>query len=184
MMFTYLLMLLPLFALLTAVVLCSVWKWKYFRSLLAFTFSLAVIEGFVSYQTMHHTAEQTTPYAVWEAQIAEYLPPNSCVMGMQHYWLGLIEWDYRTLLVPIFLTNPIYVDEPQSFASAVDAFAPDYLLIDEVILHFLRQARDPQHPYYELANEIDWYLQRGQIIANLYDHTYGQMLIYQFNRED
>jgi hypothetical protein len=183
--FMYLTTLMPLFALVIAVAVCSLWKWRLVRPLIVIACGLASIEGIISYRAMHNAAAQTTIYSVFVEQIADTLPPDSDVIAMQHYWLGLADdvSDYRVLLVPMWLTNPLYVEHPMSFARALAENPPDIIVLDESTLHFIQLARDPNHPYHAMVEEIRDYLHHGEIIADMYDETYGGVLVYQFNQD-
>lgn len=185
--FSYLATLFPLLALMIAAGMIRLWQEIPFkrlgRGLLLIVCLLPMLEGQQTLYELHHQAQISTPYRQFTERIAASLPPQSRVLGMQHYWLGLAEHTahYRSILVPIFWTDPSYVTQPITFGAAATAIPPDYLLLDEVMLNFLRQTRDPADPYHFLHEQIWAYLeeQQAELISEFYDPTYGQMKIYQ-----
>lgn len=178
----YLTTLLPLFALVIVVGGAAVWRTTWSRPLLIAAFILAFTEGTLSTQQMHDEAAQTTPYLSFTDAIARHLPPESRLVAMQHYWLGLADdvADYRSILVPMWLTNPQFVPHPRAFSDAMQDIAPNIVLVDEVLLQFLREARATEHPYHMLAQAIQDYFRHGTVIARISDVTYGRVLVYQF----
>lgn len=184
--FTYLTTIWPLFAILIAKGVLQAWKWKFkfTRPILIIAVLMAFYEGAGAYGQMRYLARHQMPYAEFTKRISACLPPDSQVMGMQHYWLGLAAENhpvsYQSILVPIFLSNPDYVEHPIGFTEAIAPNPPDVILIDETMYVFLSEAAAESHPYHELATQIWAYLHNGNIIGWRYDSTYGRMTIYQF----
>jgi hypothetical protein len=180
--FMYLTTLMPLFALVTAAAMHGAWKSRLVRPIIALACALAIIEGVISYQALHRAATQTTPYSEFMERVARLIPPDSEVLAMHHYWVGLADdvSDYRALLVPMWLTNPLYVENPLSFADVLAQHPPDIILIDETTLYFFLLADDPAHSYHQLVEDMRAYLMTGERIARLTDPTYGRMLVFQF----
>ncbi len=184
--FTYLAMLWPLLAIVIAAGLLHLWqartRWRWWRPVLAGLIGLAMLEGVLTTWRVHSHARQFTPYHTYTQTIAAYLPPDSRVLGLQHYWLGLTEAseDYRSILVPIFWTNPNYVAAPVTFGQAADAIPPDVLLLDQIMLDFLAESADPDAAFHPLYLEIQTYLQARQavLLGLVDDPTYGRLEIY------
>ena len=189
--FSYLAILWPLFSLSIAAGFIHVWQQhttqRWWRPLLTTLFALAMLEGGITGWRMQRLAHQTTPYQTYTQQISEQIPPASRLMGLQHYWLGLSQHsqDYRSILVPIFWTNPKYVLDPVPFAQAVDVIPPDIILLDQIMLDFLDQTADPTDSFHSLYLEIQAYLNQPQaeLIGEIIDPTYGRMQIYQLQGE-
>jgi hypothetical protein len=185
----YLVTLWPVFALVAAAGFWQLWQIRigrrWVRLALIALAMLATAEGLVAQIGVQQRAQRTTPYIVYTNQIASYLPTNSRILAMQHYWFGLAQQtaDYRTLLVPINQTNARYVDEPISFWEAVNNVPPDVIIYDQVTLNFLRQNSDPTDQFYTLGLQMWAYLsaRNARLIATVRDPTYGELQIYQLD---
>ncbi len=185
--FSYLATLWPLFAVALAAGFIYAWQiqtvWRWWRPLLTLLFLLALAEGAFTNWRMQSLAQQTTPYHTYTQAIADTLPPHSRLMGLQHYWLGLLEksQDYRSILVPIFWTSPQYVSQPISFAQATEAIPPQVILLDQIMLNFLAETANPTDNLHPLHLQIWAYLEQRQanLIAEFDDPSYGRMQIYQ-----
>jgi 4-amino-4-deoxy-L-arabinose transferase-like glycosyltransferase len=187
--FTYLGTLWPLFAIVLAAGFIHVWHarttHRWWRPLLVLLFGLALVEGMLTGWYTQRLAQRTTPYQTFTQAIADQLPPNSRLMGLQHYWLGLVDesQDYRSILVPIFWTNPEYVRHPVSFSQATQTVSPQFILLDQIMLDFLAETADPDHNYHTLGLEMQAFLAQPEVrlIAELDDPSYHHLRIYQLD---
>jgi hypothetical protein len=185
--FSYLATLWPLFALTIAAGFIHLWRApttrRWWRPVLSLLFVLGMAEGALVNLRLQTLAQQITPYQAFTKVIATNLPPHSRVMGLQHYWLGLAEHSeaYRTILVPIFWTNPSYVPQPISFSEAAQTTLPEVILLDQIMLNFLAETASVDHPLHPLGREIWAYLEHRQahVIKQIDDPTYGRLQIYQ-----
>jgi hypothetical protein len=185
--FSYLATLWPLFALAMAAGWRRVWEaetsHRWWRPLLLVLFLLAMSEGIFFQMRLQSSVRQMTPYQTFTQAIAANLPPDSRVMGLQHYWLGLAphSQDYRSILVPIFWTDARYVAQPTSFSQAADAIPPNVILLDQIMLNFLAETAKADHPLHQLGQEIWAYLHQHQVggVGRVDDPTYGRVQIYQ-----
>jgi 4-amino-4-deoxy-L-arabinose transferase-like glycosyltransferase len=185
--FSYLATLWPLFAIAIAAGFLHVWRaetsHRWWRPVLLLVFLLAVSEGIYYQVRLHSSVHRMTPYQTFTQAIAAKLPPDSRIMALQHYWLGLAghSKDYRSILVPIFWTDRRYVPEPVSFGEAARAIPPDIILLDQIMLNFLAETADPDQPLHELGQQIWVYLQQhhAQRTGQIDDPTYGRLEIYQ-----
>ncbi|HEX9926743.1 MAG TPA: hypothetical protein VGD99_29115, partial [Anaerolineae bacterium] len=184
--FNYLATLWPLFALALATGFVGAWQTRtnrrWWRPLLASIFCLALLEGGITQWRMHVLAWQTTPYQTYTQTIAARLPPDSRILALQHYWLGLADRSqtYRSLLVPIYWTSPDYVVEPIPFDQAAQAIPANIVLLDQIMLDFLAGAASPEAALHPLGLEIRAYLaaHQARLLAEVDDPTYGRMQIY------
>lgn len=185
--FSYLATLWPLFALTIAAGFIHVWQAptprRWWRPALSLLFLLAVVEGIFTNARLQLVAQQATPYQVFSQAVAAQLPPQSRVLGLQHYWLGLAQHSrtYQSILVPIFWTSPLYVAQPLSFSQAVQADSPQVILLDQIMLNFLTETTAPDHPLHQLGLDIWAYLaeRQAKLVGRVDDATYGRMEIYQ-----
>ena len=125
-------------------------------------------------------ARQTTPYEWYEAQVASCLPPGSRVLGLQHYWLGLRQYVYRTWLLPIGFALPRYSHEPISFDQALDQVDPTVILVDRYIDDLMEETKAPEHPNHVLYVGFEAFKARrhAKLTCVIQDHTYGPMQVY------
>lgn len=177
--YAYTALILPFGALVTALCVVHAWRFHFARPVVALAVTLAVIEGTASMAHMQEVASQTTSYRAFTEQIAQRLPPNNRLLALQHYWFGLADHttEYRSFLLPFWLSNPNMVDRPISFADSVRQIAPDVVVVDEVMLYFLTEARDPAHPYHEVAQELSDLMARWNLIDLFSDPSYGRLMI-------
>jgi hypothetical protein len=184
--FSYLATLWPIFALIIAAGFLHLWqtqtRQRWWQPLLSTLFLLAMLEGTVTTWHLHSLARQMTPYQTYTQAVARYLPPHSHLMGLQHYWLGLVQESaaYRNILVPIFWASDKYVPQPRPFAQTADTIPPDTLLLDQIMLDFLDATADPADQLHPLYLEIQAYLKQRQAyrLGVVEDPTYGRMEIY------
>jgi 4-amino-4-deoxy-L-arabinose transferase-like glycosyltransferase len=184
--FTYLATLWPLFALAIAAGLLGAWQTRtnrrWWRPLLALAFCLALLEGGITQWRIHTLARHTTSYRAYTQAIAARLPPDSRILALQHYWLGLAGRSqmYRSMLVPIFWTSPDYVAEPVPFDQVAQAIPANIVLLDQIMLDFLAGTSSPEASLHPLGLEIRAYLAEHQarLLAEVNDPTYGLMQIY------
>ncbi|MBE7553575.1 MAG: hypothetical protein HS126_21095 [Anaerolineales bacterium] len=189
--FGYLATLWPLFALIIAAGFIHAWQAPtprcWWRPVLSLLFLLAMIEGIFTQARLQLLAQPMTPYQVFSQAVAAKLPPQSRVLGLQHYWLGLAQHNqaYHSILVPIFWTNPHYVSRPLSFAQALQTDPPQVILLDQIMLDFLTETTAPDHPLQQLGLDIWAYLaeRQARLIGRVDDATYGRMEIYQLTAD-
>ena len=121
-----------------------------------------------------------TPYDFYEAQIARCIPSGSRVLGLQHYWLGLRQYSFRTWLMPLGMANPLYVDQPVPLEEALDAVNPDVVLVDRYISEMLRDAASPAHPNHRYYTGFQDFMAHRHVepACVIRDPTYGAMEVY------
>jgi hypothetical protein len=127
-------------------------------------------------------AARTTPYDEFEARVAAHIPADSLVVGLQHYWLGLRQYPYRTWLLPVLRTGGATdLPEPVTLDEALDQMDPDVVLLDRHMSGYLESLSDPSHADHETYIEWQRFLagRGGELAGIVDDATYGTMLIYQ-----
>jgi 4-amino-4-deoxy-L-arabinose transferase-like glycosyltransferase len=184
--FTYLATLWPLFALVVACGWVGLWgaaNRRLWRIGIAALFCSAMVIGGLRTLRVHQFAQGTTPYRTLTEQIAALLPPDTRLLALQHYWFGLADRTrhYRSLLVPIFKTNPLYVADPIPFAQAVDEIPATVLLLDQPIQDLLADTYDLDSPENSLGMQILDYLNshNAKLLGVIDDPSYGKFYVYQ-----
>jgi 4-amino-4-deoxy-L-arabinose transferase-like glycosyltransferase len=179
--FNYMIALWPLAVLLLA--WFGVWLWDrrlLVRLTLVMLLGLIAAEGTTRIAHAWKNARETTPYVWYEAEVAGCIPPGSLVLGLQHYWLGLLQYPYRTWLLPIDLASPLYYHEPMSLDQALERVNPTVILVDRYIEDLMMKAmglQDPNHRLY-IGFEAFKAGRHVKLSCVIRDHTYGTMRIY------
>jgi hypothetical protein len=124
-------------------------------------------------------AARTTPYEWYESQIARCIPDGSLVLGLQHYWLGLRQFPFRTWLVPASHANPLY-HAPIRFDRAIEMVDPDIVLVDRFMQSLFDAAESPDAPYHHLRVGVEVFMARrhAEPLCVVRDRTYGVMQVY------
>lgn len=171
------------------VVLCLAWLgiWLWDRATLARArvalmtiVALVVIEGGARVAHARSVARRTTPYDWYASQVAGCIPDGSLVLGLQHYWLGLRQYRYRTWLMPLNFAHPRYYHAPLTLDEALERVDPDVILVDRYVQLMLDNARPPDHPNHRYYVGFEAFVARRGVepACVIRDRTYGTMLVY------
>jgi 4-amino-4-deoxy-L-arabinose transferase-like glycosyltransferase len=180
--FNYMIALWPLGALLLAWM--GIWLWDRgrvsARLALLTLLGLIVLEGAIHVAHARTNAAQVTPYDWYESEVAGCIPPDSLVLGLQRYWLGLRQYRYRSWLLPIYLANPLYFSQPVNLDEALDRVNPDVVLVDRHIDELMTEAAHLENPNYSLHVGFEAFKRRrhAKLTCVIRDHTYGTMQVY------
>jgi hypothetical protein len=141
---------------------------------------LIVADGVMHVTRFHRAAGHVTPYDFYESEVARCIPSGSMVLGLQRYWLGLRRYRYRSWLLPIDATNPLYTDEPIGLDEALDRLDPDVILVDRQIDDLMTQAASVGNPNHRLYAGFEAFKQRRhpRLACVIRDPTYGTMQVY------
>ncbi len=139
-----------------------------------------VIEGASRLAVTARAAETMTPYDFYARQVQSCIPPGSLVLGLQHYWLGLRAFPYRTWLMPINMAHPVYDDRPLPFEEAIERVDPDVILIDRYMADLFQSTKDPSDRFHHLSTGFERYQARHslELLCTIRDRTYGPMDVY------
>lgn len=181
----YLIAVLPLGALAMAWGGVALWRrgeplrrGQWLRAALAVVALCLLVEGAGRVAALEATAATTTPYRDFIGRVRASIPPGSRVLGLHHYWLGLHDLDYRSWFVPILQSDPNYSQPPRPIEAALDAIAPDVILIDPRLREYLQSPGAPS-----ARGVLEWMERRSyELAATIDDATYGLMEIYRRNR--
>ena len=177
----YMIALWPLWAVLVAWLAVRLWD----RGAIAVRAALVALAVAVAGEssaravTAWKNAGETGAYAWYESQIAGCIPPGSRVLGLQHYWLGLRQYPYRTWLLPILLAQPPAGETAIAFDAALERVDPDVVLLDRYIDDLMRTAADPRDPNHRLYVGFEAFKarRRVRVACVVRDHTYGTMQV-------
>lgn len=134
------------------------------------------LEGASRWWILESRGRLDRPYDEFIRLVHAPIQPGSRVLGLQKYWFGMQDVDYRTWLVPFRQVDPRLVTPPLSMAAALDLMRPDWILIDKQMRGYLSTAT----PGDSRAEEIlAWMRRRGYSVERRVEHeTYGAMDIY------
>lgn len=162
----------------------GVWAWQRRRGLwrvgLALLLLLVMAEGLAGAGRRQMLARRVTPYADYTARVARHIPQGSRVLGLQHYWLGLRQYEYRTWLLPLFMADEALYDERLTLEEALEQVDPDVVLIDRHMAQLFSDMVEPAHSYHALLGEYQRFMrQRGAVLLGVVeDRDYGQIQVY------
>jgi 4-amino-4-deoxy-L-arabinose transferase-like glycosyltransferase len=179
---SYMIALWPLGALCLAWLGVRLWDRRrgWLRVALALLAAAIAIEGGARILHARAVASRMTPYHWYTAQVAGCIPAGSLALGLQHYWLGLRQFPYRTWLLPLYRTNPRFTDEPVRFDVAIEQIDPDVILIDRHMRDLFAQTSDPDDPLHRIGDEFAAFTARHPLTPAcvVRDRTYGEMQVY------
>lgn len=152
----------PLLALLAAFALDAAFGARRLlvRGTAAVALLAALAEGAAGRGRIAKVASETPPYAEVGRALAAAVPKGARLLAFHHYWMALEGHvaSYRSVLVPIYLTDPRYADLGFTFTSAADLGEPDVFILDPHLLGLLDRARDPSDPLHRLVRDVPDYL--------------------------
>jgi 4-amino-4-deoxy-L-arabinose transferase-like glycosyltransferase len=181
--FNYMIALWPLAVLTLAWGMVQAWRrWRHSLTRLTQIALLALIllEGSLNLARRHSVATGTTPYDEFMAQVAAYVPDGALVLGLQHYWLGLRNYPYRTWLLPLLRSSDTLHHDPLTLAQALDAVNPDVVLLDRYMGDYFTTARDPAGAYHDDYLQFQSFMNnhQAQLVGVVTDPDYGHMEVY------
>lgn len=162
----------------------GMWAWQRRRGLwhLALLVALLLVaaEGLANVGRRQTLGRQVTPYADYTAQVAVYIPEGSRVLGLQHYWLGLRQYDYRTWLLPLFMADPALYPEGLTLEEALERVDPDVVLIDRHMAQLFSDMAQPAQRYHAFLAQYQRFIERRSavLVGVVEDEDYGQMQVY------
>ncbi len=184
--FSYLATIWPLLALAAAAAVVSVLSaprpWSV-RAAAALLFTIPLAHGAAAYRERAREAQRATPYSVLAERLRAMVPREARLLAHQHVWFALQGRvaDYRSLVVPFYLSSRAHAPAPVSFARAADATVTDTLLLDPSTLRFLAEAPESRNSGHAVPSDVRaWMASRqAQLMASLDDPTYGRFEVWQ-----
>jgi hypothetical protein len=176
----YLVSMAPLGALVAAWGGASLWRWagpmwrgRALRGALIGVLLAVTAEGATRIAALEAAAAATTPYPEFIARVRAHVPPGSRVLGFHDYWFGLHDRVFRTWTVPLLLADPRFGPPGLTLEAALEAAAPDVVLIDPKMRGVLAGA-----PAHDRAVRRWMEGREFRLVAVVDDRTYGAMAVY------
>ena len=109
----------PLGALMLAWVVATAWRGanRAVQAALVMAFAAMILDGAGGMAASRRSAARVSAYSFYTSQIAGCIPPGAPVLGLQHYWMGLRQFEYRTWLLPIWCVR--FVIKPTGRCSSI-----------------------------------------------------------------
>ncbi len=146
-------------------------RWR--RAVILALSGMVFLEGLSRIWSLQVAARAASPYSAFIAAVREHIPEEARVLGLQNYWFGLQDRDYRAWPVPLFQTDPSYRPQPLTLEEALDRLAPEVILLDPRIRAYFQQDANVGREAYE------WMDSRGYLqVAVIEDPTYGRMEVH------
>ncbi|MGH2522782.1 MAG: ArnT family glycosyltransferase [Anaerolineales bacterium] len=143
--YSYLLSVAPLFAVLLAWGLLELLRSQRLlgRGLGLLVLALLVGQGGLGMARLLRAANRAVPPGLMFAELRQTVPPSARVIGHPEYWLALPDRDYRSLILPFYLSNPDLNREPLAFDAALEQVAPQVVLLDPAFGQMLMDCSSP-----------------------------------------
>jgi hypothetical protein len=182
----YVLLIMPFLALQLAYAVLAVWRQTHWsptvvRSALTLVLIFAVLEGVFGIAQSWRAARTTTRYATLSQRLNASMQPGATVLLAEPYWLGLAQYEARSIQLAFLLSDERYYADPPSLSAVLADLSPDYVVTEERLLE--NYGRDPDDTS---ANALDWreldaYLQAHcpLVAADLTMPDYGEVKVYQ-----
>lgn len=179
----YLLLILPFAALVTGWGIVNAWSslarsrtWH--RAGIALCLFLILLEASSRVVAFQAQAVATTSYTVLNARLRASVPPGSRVLGLHDHWFGWDAYEYRSIAVPLKLIIPELNDAPPTLSEAMNAWRPDYILLDDPIRLFLSERRAT------IGRDLTVWMQQHNAVrvVDFTDSSYGRFEIYHVER--
>lgn len=160
------------------------WRRRRWRPILGVLLVLILMEGTVGILQRHSAATQTTPYDDFSARVAQYIPEQSLVLGLQHYWFGLRQFRYRTWILPVFLSSPQFYHAPVDLDQALEQVDPDVVLIDQHMSEFFERVANPTDPQHDDYQAYERFMTaHGAVLAGVVDDPhYGRIEVFRLKQ--
>ena len=125
-------------------------------------------------------AARVTPYEDYTARVAQSIPEGARVLGLQHYWLGLRQYPYRTWLLPLFIADPQLYEEELTLDQALERVDPDVVLIDRHMGQYFSVRAAEAHTEYARYLQFWRFMERhgAALVGVVEDGDYGRMEVY------
>jgi 4-amino-4-deoxy-L-arabinose transferase-like glycosyltransferase len=179
---SYMTALWPLGALALAWLVVTTWRGanRAVRAAMVVGFAVMIFDGSRGIASSRRAVARVSPYSFYTRQIAACIPSGARVLGLQHYWMGLRQFEYRTWLLPINMSRPSWYDEPLTLQQALARVDPDVILLDRFISTYLDENEGSERPGHDDAVGVKAFMnERGARLAcSIRDPSYGTMLVY------
>jgi hypothetical protein len=179
----YLLVLAPLAALAASWGVVTAWHWAaagprrvVVRVALTCAALAVAVDGGTRYLALERAAAATTPYSGFIARVRAAIPPGSRILGQHTFWFGLESFDFRSIDVPLLLSDARFTSPPRPAQETLDTIVPDVVLLDDRLRAYLSGAptTDPFPPALRA-----WMARRAfTLAATVHDPTYGTMEVF------
>lgn len=134
------------------------------------------IESGTRIAALHAAGTAATRHDRFLARVRAHVPAGSRVLGLQDWWLGFHDLDYRAWPVPLMKSSPEFWSPPLTIEGALEEIGPQVILIDSRMRADL-EGNPRGTAVYGWMREHEY-----RQVASVTDATYGTMEIYRRER--
>ena len=181
--FNYLASLAPLFAIALAWMLVDMYRsHRWIARTAAVLVGLPIVMfGVAGIAHMQRAAAQAEPPARFHSDLDRAVPATARVLGLPQYWLALIDREYRSFVLPFYLSDPQANRSAISFEAALGDVAPDIVLLDPIMARIFADVSTSD--YRERGEQFQAYLRRhrARVVAEVRDPGGAPVQVYQLD---
>jgi hypothetical protein len=191
--YPYVVLILPFLALQLGLVVVTAWRWAAKRSMSArrliqgvigLVLVAAIIEGGVGVAGSIRQAHATTPYDQVTQEITRAIPSRSRLLISQTYWLGLADFDVRSINLAFVLSDPRYRHTHQlTMEQAIQQIDPDYIVVEDYFLKLPAGSTTPRVMAQWQALMAYMGNHCADIVTTVPTQDYGIIRVYRCKRE-
>lgn len=185
--YTYVALLLPFLALQVALGIRVIWKWATWRGrrwqiLVGVWLVTAVATGIYSTYHLQQIASAATPYEELTAILQQNLPPDSRLLMMHDYWLGMAGHDVYSLDLAYNLSNEAFVGgAARPLPQVIQSIAPTHIIVSQQLLKsYLTPETLPGEKVAHFWQSLDMTIQSNcaETVTQVQSQTYGVVNVY------
>jgi hypothetical protein len=141
-----------------------------------------VVEGALGVGSSLEAAAAITPYQAVSGAFAPHLPADARLLIAEPVWLGLRQYEARSILLAFLLADERYYEDPPSIETALGGLDPEYVLAQDYLLNeYLRPGASFQNP----ISLAQWTALRDflrghcpEAVFSVDDRDYGRLSLY------
>lgn len=178
----YTILILPFIAMQVAFLIVHVWRWTFregvptLRAGLALVLVLTLVESGLGITRSLQAARKTTRYEALTSAIAAAIPAHSSVLIAQPYWMGLADYETRSINLAFVKANEVPMRE------ALRELNPDYVVVERSAIDrsITDPRRSPDPRWTHLWSLFAEYLEEecSQRVLAIPDPSYGIIDVY------
>ena len=154
------------------------------RAILLLVVTAVIVEAGGRLAWARERAHAMTPYEQLTARVAACVPDGARVLGLQTYWLGLRQFEYRAWTLPFYLAAQGAGGEPKPLGWAIERVDPDVILIDPRMDAMFSESRPPAPAADRWRAQFRAFSDRHplELLCAFDDATYGAFRVYRVSK--
>lgn len=138
-------------------------------------------QGLWAAGAMQARAAGNRPDPAVAAELRHLIPPGARVLAEADHWLAVTEPELRTFALVKLRSNPARNRTPVSFADAMAAAAPEYVILSNAERHYLTRPNETEHRAF--IEQFWAYMadHRAELIGKVLDAFGDPILVYRLH---